>query len=470
MLQPVISASQPHGLLRQIERCKQATRASGHVIKVRCQPCLNLYNSPDRPAASPGWLAVASKFIGPYLNGQTAAFYAQHPSQASFPTADVPPADPTETEDCLFLDVKVPRHLVEDKKLTGNRAPVLVWIHGGGYTLGFKSQSSSDSLLARSRTSKAPEAVFVQMNYRLGAFGFLSGAGVHANAGLLDQRLALEWVQNHIGQFGGDPRQVTVMGISAGAGSIEYHLTSRDESSSPPPLFQQAIMQSPFFFPDQGLVRNQARLRQLLDLAGVSSLAAAKAAPVEALRRAGYRIVLDAPYGQFGFDPWVLNDDDFTSYALKIFPGASQATISYLKTVVYPPPGSKSLPYMTNLDRAALLTSDVVFTCNTYLLGLAFQNKTFNYVFDVPPGLHGDDLHYTFGPDSSTRSERVRLAMQDYIISFATKGDPNSITQPPFPMYGFENQALDLSPSSIIPKPDAAASDRCLMLQRYVWS
>ena len=165
-----------------------------------------------------------------------------------------------------------------------------------------------------------------------------------------------------------------------------------------------------------------------------------------------------------------MKDADFTAYVRKIFPGASPATVSYITNTIYPPPGSAALPYKTDLDRAALITSDVVLTCNTYLLALAYQNNTYNYLFNIPPALHGGDLHYTFGPDSSTTSDQIRLAIQDYVTSFVLKGNPNRAGQPDFPMYGSANQVLDLAPRAIEPKPDPAASDRCLMLQKKVWT
>ncbi|KAI4274962.1 MAG: hypothetical protein L6R38_005995 [Xanthoria sp. 2 TBL-2021] len=225
-------------------------------------------------------------------------------------------------------------------------------------------------------------------------------------------------------------------------------------------------MQSPFFFPDQGQIRNLATYNQFLNFAGASSLAAARTTRAESLRVANYRIVLGASYGQFGFG----NDVDFTDYVRKLFPAASLDAVSYITNTVYPPPKSARVPYETNFDRAVLVTSDVVITCNTYLLARAYQNKTYNYLFNVPPGLHGDDLHYTFGPDSSVKSERVRLAIQDYVMSFTATRSPNSLAQPSFPMYGTANQALNLSPASIEPKPDTAASARCLELQKHVWS
>lgn len=100
-------------------------------------------------------------------------------------------------------------------------------------------------------------------------------------------------------------------------------------------------------------------------------------------------------------DPWVLNDDDFGAYLQTLVPAASSASISCIIDIIYPPPSSNvaALSYQTNLDRAALLTSDVVFTFNANLLALAYQNKMYNYLFDVPRGLYGDDLHYTGGSD-----------------------------------------------------------------------
>lgn len=91
------------------------------------------------------------------------------------------------------------------------------------------------------------------------------------------------------------------MGQSAGAGSIEYHITSRETAYSRRPLFQQAIMQSPFFFPDPGQTQNEVTYEQFLKFARAPSIAAAKSTSAEALRTANYQIVLNAPYGQFGF-------------------------------------------------------------------------------------------------------------------------------------------------------------------------
>jgi hypothetical protein len=97
-------------------------------------------------------------------------------------------------------------------------------IYGGGYTAGNKAAYNPSGLIAASQRAGSQGAIFVAMNYRLGAFGWLSGAtleqaGGDSNAGLYDQRLALEWVQQYISFFGGDPKRVTVMGESAGGQS-----------------------------------------------------------------------------------------------------------------------------------------------------------------------------------------------------------------------------------------------------------
>jgi carboxylesterase type B len=127
----------------------------------------------------------------------------------------------TGQEDCLFLDVYVPANVTKD-------AAVMVWIYGGGYVLGSKDNHSPVGLLQAA--SSYGDMIFVALNYRLGAFGFLAGPtvinGGVANAGLLDQRFALEWVQENIAKFGGNPNNVTVMGESAGGGSVMHQITA----------------------------------------------------------------------------------------------------------------------------------------------------------------------------------------------------------------------------------------------------
>lgn len=93
---------------------------------------------------------------------------------------------------------------------------------GGGYSL-FGATYDPSVLMNRNNNG----FITVEIQYRLGAFGFLSSKEIkekgQLNAGLLDQRFALEWVQQYITQFGGDPNRVTIAGESAGAGSVMHH-------------------------------------------------------------------------------------------------------------------------------------------------------------------------------------------------------------------------------------------------------
>src|SRR4051794_23821218 len=124
------------------------------------------------------------------------------------------------------------------------RLPVMVWIPGGGYTMGNSSLPEYDAgHLAGSG------AVVVTLNYRLGIEGFAQIEGAPANRGLLDQVAALQWVRDNISAFGGDPSQVTVFGQSAGGGSVAALLAMPRAVG----LFRRAIVQSMpivFFTPE----------------------------------------------------------------------------------------------------------------------------------------------------------------------------------------------------------------------------
>ncbi|KAF8207069.1 alpha/beta-hydrolase [Mycena galopus ATCC 62051] len=125
-------------------------------------------------------------------------------------------------EDCLFLNVWRPQNTHVDAGL-----PVLFWLYGGAYTTGAASDPRHDPTLIIQRSVAVNKPIiFVATNYRVNTFGFLASATVapeDLNAGLLDQRLAMMFVQENIRAFGGDPSKVTIWGQSAGAGSVETH-------------------------------------------------------------------------------------------------------------------------------------------------------------------------------------------------------------------------------------------------------
>ncbi|XP_051980656.1 fatty acyl-CoA hydrolase precursor, medium chain-like [Xyrauchen texanus] len=138
---------------------------------------------------------------------------------------------PEVSEDCLYLNIYTPSKSGEDAKL-----PVMVWIHGGGLSFG------AASIYEGSVLSAYQNVVVVMIQYRLGLLGFLSTGDEHApgNYGLLDQVAALQWVQENIHSFGGDPGSVTIFGESAGGISVSLLVLSPLASG----LFHRAIAES----------------------------------------------------------------------------------------------------------------------------------------------------------------------------------------------------------------------------------
>ncbi|KAJ5289090.1 carboxylesterase hlo [Penicillium angulare] len=137
-----------------------------------------------------------------------------------------------EGEDCLNLNVFTP------KSASRGSLAVLVWFYGGGNANGATSLHQYDG----SYFSAMQNVVVVSVNYRTNVFGFPGGDVPleHRNLGLLDQRLALRWIQRNIATLGGDPDKVTIFGESSGAASVDALLTSPPD----PMLFRAAIMQS----------------------------------------------------------------------------------------------------------------------------------------------------------------------------------------------------------------------------------
>src|SRR5579871_4177802 len=183
------------------------------------------WKAPQPPASWPGVRAASEE---PHACWQT-----PYPAAAALYQAKLPPL----SEDCLYLNIWTPA------KSTKDRLPVMVWIHGGGFTRGFSGTSSyNGEVLARKG------AVIVTVNYRLGIFGFFahpelsaeSGHHASGNYALLDQIAALQWVQKNIAAFGGDTSRVTIFGESAGSWAVNALMASPLASG----LFQRAIGES----------------------------------------------------------------------------------------------------------------------------------------------------------------------------------------------------------------------------------
>ena len=151
--------------------------------------------------------------------------------------------DAQPSEDCLNLTIWLPASASTKSKL-----PVFVWYYGGGFVAGGNSEKRYDGeALAKKGV------IVVEPNYRLGVFGFLShpdltkesGHNSSGNYGLLDQVAALQWVLKNIAAFGGDPRNITIGGESAGSLSVSALMASPLSRN----LFQKAIGESGAFFP-----------------------------------------------------------------------------------------------------------------------------------------------------------------------------------------------------------------------------
>ncbi len=144
----------------------------------------------------------------------------------------LPPSDPPQpqSEDCLYLNVWTPG--VDDAA-----RPVMVWIHGGAFTIG----SGSEDYYNGANLASRGDVVIVTINYRLGALGFLNLPALgETNFGMRDQVVALKWVQANIANFGGDPGNVTIFGESAGGMSVASLMASPEAAG----LFHKAIPQS----------------------------------------------------------------------------------------------------------------------------------------------------------------------------------------------------------------------------------
>ena len=144
----------------------------------------------------------------------------------------LPPSDPPQpqSEDCLYLNVWTPG--IDDAA-----RPVMVWIHGGAFTIG----SGSEDYYNGANLAARGDVVIVTINYRLGALGFLNLPALgQTNFGMRDQVAALKWVQDNIANFGGDPGNVTIFGESAGGMSVASLMASPEAAG----LFQKAIPQS----------------------------------------------------------------------------------------------------------------------------------------------------------------------------------------------------------------------------------
>ncbi|KAL5420276.1 hypothetical protein PMIN03_000103 [Paraphaeosphaeria minitans] len=216
-------------------------------------------------------------------------------------------------EDCLYLNVYAPSN--------STNLPVFFWIHGGGYGL-FSARGLDPTEFLETNGNGS---IFVIIQYRLGAFVFLSGENVKAdgalNAGPLDMDFALQWVKKHIKSFGGDPARVTVAGESAGGAAVMYQAMAYSGTQNVS-LFNNVIAESPWVpaqhnYDDE--VHTQA-YRDFVEAAGcgnaADTLQCLRNSESELLQHASAKVSEASAFGSFAFLP--VTDGSFVVNAISV--------------------------------------------------------------------------------------------------------------------------------------------------------
>ncbi|XP_076449528.1 uncharacterized protein LOC143285962 [Babylonia areolata] len=185
-----------------------------------------------RPEPAEPWTDIKSTVTKP-----NACFQSIDTAFDRFPGVEMWNPNTPMSEDCLYLNVWVPRGFESQPPNT-----TMVWIYGGGLTAG----SSMLDVYDGSKLAATQNVIVASMNYRLGPLGFLYTGTVDApgNQGLLDQSLALKWIYDNIEGFGGQQNSITIFGESAGSISVSLHLLSPQSRQ----YFTRAIMQSGTFY------------------------------------------------------------------------------------------------------------------------------------------------------------------------------------------------------------------------------
>ena len=316
------------------------------------------------------------------------------------------------SEDCLFLNVFTP-----DETKEGDKLPVLVYIHGGGYTGGCGHEKHFDGPVW-----PAKGIIGVTLNYRLGPMGFLclpqlqEEAGHTGNYGLYDQLTAIKWVKDNIAAFGGDPENITIMGQSAGAASVQLLCQSPLSAG----LFQKAVMSSGCGL--GGMLSGKAESsgafwQEVMSRCGCTTLEEFRALPVDQL-----------------FQAWQTWKKAVKGGGTAVFP-----VVDGIFSLEKPEP--MDIPYMagsTSHDMAPpilqSMTKKWISTRNT-----ASYTWFFNRMLpgDDCGAWHSSDLWYWFGTlDNCWRpfpqkDYDLSDQMTTYLCNFTRSGNPNKIGQVP---------------------------------------
>lgn len=431
----------------------------------------------EAPVGELRWKAPVPKsaWTGVFVATETGAMPPQE--VRSFPGRPGPKV----SEDCLYVNVITPAKTKKDA------LPVLVWIHGGGFITGSANQNDGSNFAKNG-------IVFVSIEYRTGALGFLAHPelsaenekGISGNYGLMDMILALEWVQDNIAAFGGDPAKVTIMGESAGAIAVSMLCSSPLAKG----LFRGAISESGgSFCPVDSVRTNNNGIR---DVAGAEKYGLEFAERIGASSLAELRKMDPAAWvgdtqstGVGGFwptvDGYVLPDDQYTMYSegnyndVNVLVGTNSDEGSmfvrpvsleqYISDVRrdYGPFADRILElYPASNDEQTMgaqadIFRETAFAWPSYIWAVLQQKtgkgKIYMYYFDqfdatprnwggrevVSRGAgHASEMQYVFatpwrpfGPED----QKVSDAMHHYWINFIKSGDPNGEGLDHWPVY-----------------------------------
>ena len=318
----------------------------------------------------------------------------------------------TYSEDCLFLNVFTPEGARE-----GDKLPVLVYIHGGGFTGGCGHEKHFDGPVWPTKG-----VIGVTLNYRLGPMGFVclpelaKEAGYTGNYGLVDQMTAIQWVKNNIASFGGDSENITIMGQSAGAASVQMQCQSPLTDG----LFQKAIMSSGCGLGGMmsgKLETTMAFWQEVMKRAGCENLTQFRALPVDKL-----------------FETWQAAKKEVKGGAAAAFPVMD----GHFAVAGTP---AKNIPYMAGSTSHDMAPPVLQGMTKKWISDR--EKPSYTWYFDrMLPGddcgaWHSSDLWYWFGtlPNCWRPMEQkdydLSEQMVSYLCNFVRTGDPNKAAQLP---------------------------------------
>ena len=456
-------------------------------IPYAAPPVGRLRWAPPRPAAP--WAGVRD---------------ATRPASACPQPAGEVPGGSTD-EDCLHLNVTTP-----DGAEPARPRPVIVWLHGGGLTTGAGSSYDAHRMATRG------DVVVVTVDYRLGALGFLAHAGLPGSGtfGLADQQAALRWVRTEIGAFGGDARNVTLAGESAGGYSVCAQLAAPAAAG----LFDRAIIESgpcagssdrPFAPSSVPLSTARATGADLAAKVGcggardtTACLRRVSVPRLLAAQATDQQPAYDSPLlpadpgaaiaaGRFHQVPVLIgnNHDEGNGWAAGIVQAGNPVTPETWPDVVsafFPTPGqAKAIVHEYPVHRSdggpvfGAVIGDANFACPTARTDTALrtaQVPAWRYEFadehappltsGTPPfplgAPHASELPYLFDlggrpRDLTAAQHRLADTMIDYWTRFARTADPNGPASPNWP----RNTVLSLAPDRIVPTRTAELRHHC---------